>query len=387
MKFEVKKLVCKRIVYVIVVLSMLINGIYCFNSADKINSKKYKNASECQKNIYKKIEGKITQDKADFISTEYERLKKIIESGDYSKEYDETTYSGYIFLDYNIFKEIYDEFKYNVEYKTEAENICKKANECEKIYEIKNNKYFVEYYKNYSVIFSNRYIDEFYDTRGWDIYFKYSFSNLIIIMLIIFINCGIFCNEREEKMAVLIISTSKGKTHLIRNKIIAGVIVSLIIACAFYIEDFIIFMTVTNLHGFDNLIYSVRTFKMCPLNVSMLQFCIYIFICKITGIIVISSLVALASSMSDTNFVSSVLAVIFIIVLVIFNNIKIKTDILCLITPQLYLKEYDIVKIFNKPILKTNYNMICALLIVIAVYTAVWWLEAELGKAMKKERI
>ena len=387
MKFEVKKLVCKRIVYVIVVLSMLINGIYCFNSADKINSKKYKNASECQKNIYKKIEGKITQDKADFISTEYERLKKTIESGDNSKEYDETTYSGYIFLDYNIFKEIYDEFKYNVEYKTEAENICKKANECEKIYEIKNNKYFVEYYKNYSVIFSNRYIDEFYDTRGWDIYFKYSFSNLIIIMLIIFINCGIFCNEREEKMAVLIISTSSGKTHLIRDKIIAGVIVSLIIACAFYIEDFIIFMTVTNLHGFDNLIYSVRTFKMCPLNVSMLQFCIYIFICKITGIIVISSLVALASSMSDTNFVSSVLAVIFIIVLVIFNNIKIKTDILCLITPQLYLKEYDIVKIFNKPILKTNYNMICALLIVIAVYIAVWWLEAELGKVMKKERI
>ena len=57
MKFEVKKLVCKRIVYVIVVLSMLINGIYCFNSADRINSKKYKNASECQKNIYKKIEG------------------------------------------------------------------------------------------------------------------------------------------------------------------------------------------------------------------------------------------------------------------------------------------------------------------------------------------
>ena len=134
MKFEVKKLVCKRIVYVIVVLSMLINGIYCFNSADRINSKKYKNASECQKNIYKKIEGKITKDKADFISTEYERLKKTIESGDYSKEYDETTYSGYIFLDYNIFKEIYDEFKYNVEYKTEAENICKKANECEKIY-------------------------------------------------------------------------------------------------------------------------------------------------------------------------------------------------------------------------------------------------------------
>ena len=75
MKFEVKKLVCKRIVYVIVVLSMLINGIYCFNSADRINSKKYKNASECQKNIYKKIEGKITQDKADFISTEYE-IKK-----------------------------------------------------------------------------------------------------------------------------------------------------------------------------------------------------------------------------------------------------------------------------------------------------------------------
>lgn len=54
MKFEVKKLVCKRIVYVIVVLSMLINGIYCFNSADRINSKKYKNASECQKIYIKK---------------------------------------------------------------------------------------------------------------------------------------------------------------------------------------------------------------------------------------------------------------------------------------------------------------------------------------------
>ena len=60
MKFEVKKLVCKRIVYVIVVLSMLINGIYCFNSADRINSKKYKNASECQKNIYKKIKNVLT---------------------------------------------------------------------------------------------------------------------------------------------------------------------------------------------------------------------------------------------------------------------------------------------------------------------------------------
>ena len=30
---------------------------------------------------------------------------------------------------------------------------------------------------------------------------------------------------------------------------------------------------------------------------------------------------------------------------------------------------------------------IFALLIVIAVYTAVWWLEAESGKVMKKERI
>lgn len=84
---------------------------------------------------------------------------------------------------------------------------------------------------------------------------------------------------------------------------------------------------------------------------------------------------------------SSKIVILATHILVIFNNIKIKTDILCLITPQLYLKEYDIVKIFNKPILKTNYNMICALLIVIAVYIAVWWLEAELGKVMKKERI
>lgn len=54
MKFEVKKLVCKRIVYVIVVLSMLINGIYCFNSADKINSKSIKMRRNVKKIYIKK---------------------------------------------------------------------------------------------------------------------------------------------------------------------------------------------------------------------------------------------------------------------------------------------------------------------------------------------
>ena len=55
------------------------------------------------------------------------------------------------------------------------------------------------------------------------------------------------CRKQQNgwgSAAVLIISTSSGKTHLIRDKIIADVIVSLIIACVFYMEDFIIFMTV-----------------------------------------------------------------------------------------------------------------------------------------------
>ena len=52
-----------------------------------------------QQTLHRKLDGKLDAEKVSYISDEYLKDKKAV-SGDYSKEYDETTHTGYIWGKY-----------------------------------------------------------------------------------------------------------------------------------------------------------------------------------------------------------------------------------------------------------------------------------------------
>jgi len=50
--------------------------------------------------MYDKVSGKLTADKARFVVSEYRRLDAMVADGTYSREKQEGTYTGYIWGDY-----------------------------------------------------------------------------------------------------------------------------------------------------------------------------------------------------------------------------------------------------------------------------------------------
>lgn len=387
MRFEINKLINKKIVIFIILLSVLINGIYSSNMVKKNNSLEtihYKTGTD---RIYDKVSGKITSEKISYIYNEYIRLEKIISEENFSKDFDENTYTGFIFSDRNFFNELYNNIQYCINYSSQCETISKRASENVQLYKIKKNNYLLNYNEKISEIYSGRYISDYYKTTGWDKYFNYQFSNLIVVMLVIFIMCNIFSSEREENMSVILLTSRRGKNRLVLRKIMASVLISTVLSLVFYIEDFLIFFLGLELKGMNNPIYSLQEFQLCPLNINIFEFIVYIFVCKIAGIIVFNTLIILASSLAGNNLMSCVISIIFTVAVIAVNIMKLPADVLCLLSPQLYLKDYNVVRFLDIPVLKVSFNLSFALVIFLFLLISVWFLETKWGKFKRRERV
>lgn len=113
----------------------------------------------------------------------------------------------------------------------------------------------------------------------------------------------------------------------------------------------------------------------------------YIFVCKIAGIIVFNTLIILASSLAGNNLMSCVISIIFTVAVIAVNIMKLPADVLCLLSPQLYLKDYNVVRFLDIPVLKVSFNLSFALVIFLFLLISVWFLETKWGKFKRRERV
>lgn len=121
MFFEIKKLYDKKLLVVFVVL-LFFNMVHIISESSEVRSDSYRG----KRLIINEVEGKITQDKVDFLLDGYNKNSALVAAGEYdTEERDPNTYTGYVFGDMNMFNEIYTDLKRVYEYSNDMETRIK----------------------------------------------------------------------------------------------------------------------------------------------------------------------------------------------------------------------------------------------------------------------
>jgi hypothetical protein len=345
--FELKKVVLKRGVLIIVVLLLAANIYNIYDSARGVyeNSDKYK---EGYNEVYSRVRGPLTLEGIDFVVREYRRLEEIVDSGQYSPEYDPETYTGYTYGDCGMLRDsFYEKLKYHYEYAQYSADVTARATENIRFYSEKNNGFEVSKNKKIAAVYKDRRLDSFYNTRGYEALFKHELSTFFIILICLFTFTPMIIYEREASMHPLLLTSKKGKNRVIAVKyFIAGAF--LIVVCAvFYTLDFLMYDLCYGLDGHWNPLYCIETFKETPLNFNVFGYYVLTCFVRTAGIVVFAALFLLTSSLVKRalhGFVINVMIIFSLMLFAMFQEGNI-AKLLNLLNPAWLL---DCTRVFDK---------------------------------------
>lgn len=219
-----------------------------------------------------KLSGKLTDEKVNFVRGYYKELLEETSKVDHSTEYDKNRYTGYLFGDLNLIKRyVIPLLEYNYMYSSNMVDVLDKANDNVKLYSNLGNKYEKAKNNRVAEMYKNRKIEDTTNNRGISYYFRYDFSALLVILLLIFGLSTVFCNENETQMVELI-RTSKNRKKTVTMKFLASFIYVFAISLYFYLMDLILIYMISGTDSFFVPIYSVPFFELTPLNMSVIAF-------------------------------------------------------------------------------------------------------------------
>lgn len=223
--------------------------------------------------IYDRARGPITSETVSFITSEYQRLNALTADGTYSREFQEGTYSGYIFGDYYLFhSDFYPSMEYSVKYSSNMDDILEQASKNLEFYRnsgntegAARNRYILQHY-------ANRSIPEFYLYDGWEALLSYDFSDLLILLLLILTIAPIFTREKENGMTLILSSCKRGRWPMLLSKCGAGVLFAIILTALFALLNLLMFGILCGFDGWNSPLYAIKNYQNTPFTGTVLQF-------------------------------------------------------------------------------------------------------------------
>lgn len=335
--YELKKIFSKKVVIVLMVAFLILDimKIYMlYFETIKIDT-----LYEGRNKIICEIRGPITEEKLSFIVEKKRELEELVSSRAYSTEYNPSTYSGYEFGDYIIFRDVYDDLDYAYHYSDFLEQIRLKANENMELFP--NNSPEFKSAKKISEIYKDREILDYYDFTGYESYLFYDFSSLLVLLLILFSITPVFAEEIELKMDYLILSSYQGRYKTRKVKLLVSIFVSTLITIVFNFLDYITFYCTIGFDGGSNPLYSLQSFAYTPFNGTIIQYVFLSICCEITGSILFCLIFLLFSSITKKALTSMVCGIGILVLFVLWNDFG-STDWLRMLTPIKLLNCHEI---------------------------------------------
>lgn len=346
--YEMKKYFFKKSILICILIFSIINLYKVWSMYDIYMGNNYFSiASETMQNGYRKVyedklKGQITEDKIKFVRDYYEDTAKTVATPDFSKEYDDSRYTGYVYGDYWLFMQgILPDMSYTYMYGSNIQNIVDRAKENIDFFNEVDNKYEVKVNEKILNNYKNRYIPEFHMNFGIEYYFIYDFSALLIILLIVLGLSRVFCNEHETGM-IQLIGSSPNKNKTIKMKFFASYIYILFVALYFYLLDFIAIDKIAGIYDLSNPIYTLQFFKETPLNMSIFSYLILDFVLKCIVFLFIGEIVLIFSF----NF-KRVIPVFFLSILSISALIFLNDFFTSVLNPVSLITNYELLKTFQ----------------------------------------
>jgi len=247
--------------------------------------------------MHKKLDGSLTANKARFINDEHERLGSMTADRTYTREQQDGTYTGHVWNDYvMITKYFYEPMKYAASYANQINETLEKAKENIVFYNKYNNSYEQAKNKYIQDHYSGRKISVFYDGKPWELLFKYRFSDLLILLLLLLGLVPIYANEKETRMDDLILSSRRGKSNMSLAKVLSILIYIVFLMLVFSSLNLLVFGALYRLSGVGMPVYAIEAYQYTPISMTIGFFYMLLLMLKMAGFVTIGLWLCLLSA-------------------------------------------------------------------------------------------
>lgn len=254
-------------------------------------------------NTYEKYSGAITAEKISDLISVYAPLEEKKNTFSLNDQYDPDAYIYSEAMDEKFYCTLfYTELKYDYLYQNEAYRITQNALEQAEFYEGVGNSFEVAKNRKIAETFSGRSIETFSDTRGYEVLLNYDYSAMLILLFSIFALCGVFVNERETDMYMLLRTTRNGSDRTVAAKLTASALFVLVVCNVFFMQDFLtIYFSSPRNEALQAPVYALRALESTPLNMTVGQFFLWSAMVKTLGILACCAMLLLISSIFKTT--------------------------------------------------------------------------------------
>ena len=302
--------------------------------------------------VYKQYCGEISNEKiADFRAVS-NLLSAQYNNGNYSTAYNDAYITGYLVGDYVLYNiDIKPEIAYAVTYPNISNTISTKAYENIDIYNSVGMSYEAQRNRLIYRAYQNRFIPEYRTTFWAEIFFKYDFSSLLCIIMLVAGLSSCFTNERESGMKTLI-TAAKQNTKTDFAKIISSAVYSAFLSVYFTLSDLISLHLLVGVDGLNMPIYSAETLQKSPFQFSFFSAIMLWIIIRFVSLFLISLIILLVSKLSANTIVSISSAFVACLLLMLFSGWnKNVFNPVCSLNPSSYFEEFSALNICGFPIL------------------------------------
>lgn len=321
--YEYKKIMFKPILLVLIVVFTLADIYVLINRSDDYAPfSSVPTAEKVYNDFAEKTQGNITVENIELIVEKYNEASEKI-SGDFSVDFDlDSTYTGYLQSDFNVFSELYEGIKRNYYYADNIEVILETAQSNAKYYKNTDNTEQYNKYTKMHKVYKDRVISGFYRTDGFEMLFDHTFSSFLMIVLLMFALSGIIVSEKECGMNALILSTKNGHRCFACYKTLACVLVSVTFVVWFSLVDLATIAFTNGLYGWSNPLYSLPTYQFSPAPWSIGCHVVFCMLFKSVGLTCLSSVIAICSLNAKGTVSAFSFSCIIIVVLIFLDDIS-----------------------------------------------------------------
>ena len=293
---ELKKIWRSKILWGFFAALFVLNCINIFAVRKRAETEPEFDAA-CER-IYAQVRGEWSAGTLKFVTDTYENAAAIVASRSYSTEPNQPgTYTGYIFGDFSLFGELYDDMRYMYQYAETVQATVDKATENAAFYTAHHNRFSARESEQIAARYSGRKIDAYYRTGGAYALISYDMSSVFVLLLCALCISTVFTHEHETEMDALLRLTKHGGRALNRAKIAASLITAESIALLFYIADFLSFLCVCRIDCLRNPIYSIPAFQNTPFSCAIWQYLLILLANRMLGAAVFSLIFLLCSKL------------------------------------------------------------------------------------------
>lgn len=315
--YELKKFYQSRI-FLIILATLIILDVFCVYNTCKpyFIDDTYK----LEVKLTDRFEGEITREKVNEITENYIRLSELVDNNTYNKSYDPSTYTGYEYLDYNVFSKLNDELSRIYNFSTNTDEKIASINTTANFLSDNSNKSLSNKYRKISGDIEHRKITEIHNYTGVNEYMNYSMSIIFVLLLVVFISVVSFSNDKELVYTVYTCSYSKAK--ICSSKILSVIFNSILILIVFKLLDLVLFKLFIGVRGINSPLFYLEKYEMTYFDGSILSFSILQTLEAALLVVIVAMLCSCISIMIQRSEFSLIISVIVMLLIFLSNFIS-----------------------------------------------------------------